>query len=306
MMIKRYRSLLMVMALVATLLAGCSNSEPTSDPTTERMQVTVSIVPQQYFVERIGGEHVEVNVMVLPGANPATYEPKPDQLTALSQSRAYFSIGVPFEKVWLERFASANEDMLVVDTAAGITRLPMATEHHHEGEEGEEGGTEIENPDPHIWLSPDLVKVQAQNIHDALVRLDPEHAKDYGQNLASFLADIETLDTEIRETLSDLDNRKFIVFHPSWGYFAQDYDLEMLPIEVGGQEPSAAELVALIEETRKENIRVIFAQPEFSTRAAETLADEIEGEVLLISPLAYEWMENLRQVADTFARVLDE
>lgn len=297
--------------LSGALLAGCGQSAPPGEITAPEsngpLNATVSILPQKYFVERIGGEHVNVNVMVEPGDSPATYEPRPEQLAALSQADAYFSIGVPFEGAWLDRIASANSEMLMVDATTGIARMPMKTHRHGEAEGHEEEvyhEGEPENPDPHIWLSPALVKAQAQTIYEALAALDPAHEDAYQANLDSFIADIDILDTDIREALEGGENKKFMVFHPAWGYFARDYGLEMIPVEVGGQEPSAAELAAFVTEAREEDIKVIFAQPEFSAKAAETIANEIGGEVLLISPLAPDWLDSLRHVADTFAEVL--
>lgn len=269
----------------AAMLAGCGRGA--ARPDGDQLNVTVSILPQKTFVERIGGQRVRVNVMVLPGESPATYEPKPAQLKALSEADAYVSIGVPFENAWLERIASANPDMRMVDTTKGIERIG-----------------EPQNPDPHIWLSPPLVKVQAETIQEALAALDPEHADVYRTNLEAFLAEVDALDAEIRETLDGAEGGRFMVFHPSWRYFAREYGLEMIPIEVGGQEPSAAELADLIGRAREEGIRVIFAQPEFSTEAAETVAGEIGGEVLLISPLAEDWSGNLRRVAETLAEAV--
>jgi len=279
--VKRLCIIVVALLLNAALPVGCGQS--TRPEPNGPLNVTVSILPQKYFVERVGGEYVTVNVMVEPGASPATYEPKPGQLVALSKAAAYFSIGVPFENAWLDKIASANPDMLMVDTAAGIERV---------------------GNDPHIWLSPTLVKTQAQTIYEALVELDPAHEADYEANLDGFVADVETLDTDIRATLERLETKKFMVFHPAWGYFARDYGLEMIPIEIGGQEPSAAELAALVTEAQGKGIKVIFAQPEFSTEGAETIANEIGGEVLLISPLNPEWLDNLRKVAKTFAEVL--
>jgi zinc transport system substrate-binding protein len=251
------------------------------------LTITVSILPQKFFVERIGGERVAVDAMVLPGESPATYEPQPAQLRALSEADAYVSIGVPFERAWLQRIASANSGMLMVDTTEGIDRV---------------GGAE--NPDPHIWLSPGLVKTQVRTIYEGLVALDPAHEAVYRANLDAFIAEINALDAGIREALADVERRKFMVLHPSWGYFARDYGLEMIAVEVGGQEPSAAELAELVLRAKRENIQVVFAQPEFSTRAAETIAAEIGGRVLLISPLAEDWLENMRKVAETLAEVL--
>jgi zinc transport system substrate-binding protein len=279
---------LLIGLLLGISLTGCGRSA--NPESTDRLQVTVSILPQRYFLERIGGKHVSVSVMVLPGESPATYEPSPEQLRSLSEAEAYVSIGVPFENAWLDRIASANREMMMVDTTEGIDRMPM--------------GGSGDNPDPHIWLSPRLVKIQARTITEALKELDPEHEATYQANLERFLDDIEALDADIRQSLSDLERRKFMVFHPSWGYFARDYNLEMIAIEVGGQEPSAAELAELIARAKEENIQVIFAQPEFSTKAAETIAEAIDGQVLLIDPLAPDWLSNMREVADTFAEVL--
>ena len=284
-----------VLLLLGLLLAGCGD-EP--DAQADALQVTVSIVPQQYFLERIGGDRVSVNVMVLPGENPATYEPKPEQLKALSKSAVYFRVGVAFENAWMDRIRAANQDMLIVDTRQGIGLLPIAAHDDHGEGEG--------NLDPHIWLSPDLVRVQARTIRDALVQVDPDHQDAYEANLVAFEAALDGLKTDIAQELAGVTHRKFMVFHPSWGYFAKDFGLEMVPIEIGGQEPSAAELAELISEAQSEDIKVIFAQPEFSTRPAETIAKQIGGKVLLISPLAYDWENNLRSVADTFGQVLGE
>jgi zinc transport system substrate-binding protein len=292
------------LVLLTVALLGCS---PTTESGGDRgLGVVVSIVPQRFFVERIGGDYVTASVMVEPGANPATYEPKPEQLRALSSAAAYFSIGVPFEEAWLPRIAEANRDMLIVDTIADIERMPMVL-HRHGDEEGdaEERGRAEGLPDPHVWLSPALAKVQSRAIYEALVQLDPAHRDAYRENHDAFIAEIDALETDIRQTLTGLDSREFIVFHPSWGYFARDFGLEQIPVQVGGQEPSAQELAQLIEEAREEDIQVVFAQPEFSTEAAETIAKEIGGEVLLISPLAPDWLENMRQVARTFADVLN-
>jgi len=300
------RRVLILVMVAGLLLAGCARSSSSEEEVVPDLQVTVSIVPQAYFVERIGGEHVAVQVMVEPGQSPHTYEPKPEQLVALSQSNVYFSIGVSFEDAWLERIAAASPGMLLVDTAAGIERRPIEAHDHGDDDGDREEDHEGENLDPHIWLSPRLVKIQARHMADALAELDPEHAQEYRDNLVAFEAEIDALDAEIRQQLAGLISAKFLVFHPSWGYFADEYGLEQVAIEMGGQEPSAAELAQLIALAREEGIRVVFAQPEFSTRSAEVIAQEIDGRVLLINPLALDWAENLREVARTVAEVLGE
>lgn len=301
----------LLFSIIMMLLAACSpaaNLQPVKESASDALQVTVSILPQKYFVERIAGDHVNVNVMVLPGANPETYEPKPEQMAQLSESAAYFSIGVPFETTWLDKIAAANPSMLMVDTASGIERIPMVEEHSHEGETGQADpvGGDQENLDPHIWLSPELVKIQAVHTYDAMVSLDPSNQAEYQKNLDAFTADIDALENDIQNKLSNLKSNKFIVFHPSWGYFARDFGLEQIPVQIGGQDPSAQEMAELIDEAKLDQVQVIFAQPEFSTTAAETIAQEIGGKVLLISPLSEDWLDNLKQVSQTFADVLNK
>lgn len=295
---------LLIIGGVCRALSGCAAQPDVVNKTPEQLGITVSILPQKYFVERVGGNRVNVNVMVGSGDNPHTYEPKPEQMRALSTAAAYFSIGVDFEDAWLERIVAAKPDMLLVDTIADIERMPLTAHHHEEPEHAETA--EHEGLDPHVWTSPELVKQQARTIYAALAQLDPAHAAEYKTNLEAFVADIETLQAEIRATLAGLDNRQFMVFHPSWGYFARDFGLEQIPVEIGGQEPSAAELAELISTAREAHIKVIFAQPELSQRTAETIAREIDGRVLLISPLAPDWLQNMRNVAAAFADVLRE
>jgi zinc transport system substrate-binding protein len=260
----------------------------------DKIGVAVSIEPQKYFVEKIGNGYVNVNVMVPPGVEPHTFEPKPEQLKALSRSQVYFRMRVEFEDAWIDKFIAANPKMQMVDTTEGIRLLYTSPVDH----------TASAKPNPHIWLSPRRVKRQAETIYVTLASLDPTHQAAYKTNLQRFIQEIDQLDAEIKRSLANLSNRKFIVFHPAWGYFAADYNLEMIPVEVEGQEPSAAELGKLIQRAQADQIHVIFAEPQFSPRAANLLAKEINGKVLMIDPLAGNWANNLRKVAQTFAQNL--
>lgn len=304
----------MVMLLLGIgLISGCNtvstpknlaenNPSPATKTSTETansvIDITVSIIPQKYFVEKIGGKNVRVNVMIPPGVDLHNYEPKPQQLQALNDAEAYITVGVAFETAWMDRIKAANQTMLIVDSTQGIERIPMV-EHHHE--EGESHGVE-ETLDPHIWLSPKLVKIQAQNIYNGLVKIDPNRQAEYQANLNQFITEVDQLDQQISQKLTPLKNRKFMVFHPAWGYFAKDYNLEQEAIEVGGQEPSAAELADLISEAKQDNIKIIFTQPEFSPRSAETLAKEIGGQVVFISDLDENWSDNLLKVSETLSQ----
>lgn len=269
----------------------------------EKLKVFVSIEPQAYFVERVGGDRVEVETLVRSGQSPATYEPSPRQMAALSESKLYFRIGVPFENALLPRIEETAPGLKVVDTRAGVPLREMKS-HSHTGGSSEDRtgdarreGNGFEGRDPHIWLSPRRVKVQARTLATALAEIDPAGGETYERNYAEFARDLDRLDAELTETLKPVRGKTFLVFHPSWGYFAEDYGLKQEPIEREGKEPSARQLARIIEEAEREGVKVIFVQPQFSRSRAEAVADAIGGEVETIDPLARDYMRNLRSVA---------
>jgi len=257
-----------------------------------KLHVFVSILPQAYFVERVGGTHVEVEVLVGPGQSPATFEPTPQQMTKLSQTSVYFSIGVPFEKRLVEKIQATLTNLRIIDTRQGIKLRTMQDEHH--------GGSS----DPHIWLNPNLVKIQATTICDELCRLDPQNAAEYRKNLKAFKTDLHEVDTRIAQMLAPLRGRKFYVFHPSFGYFADAYGLTQVAVEMEGKEPGAKELASLINQAIEDSVKVIFVQPQFSARSTEAVAEAIGGVVVLIDPLAKDYLQNLEDIAEKIVRVL--
>ena len=266
----------------------------------ETMKVFVSILPQKYFVEKIGQGLVDVSVMVPPGASPATYEPKPKQMVGLSRARLYFTIGVPFERTWLKKLETANPKMRLVHTDHGIKKRAMKAHHNH----GERGKREKVILDPHIWTSPPLVIMQARNILTGILQVDPSNGTVYEANYRKFITEILDLDADLRNVFKGRQGLQFMVFHPSWGYFANAYGLRQVPIEMEGKEPKPAQLKELIANARKHDIKVVFVQPQFSSRSAQLIAREIGGHVLTADPLAENWMENLRHLAERFRTAL--
>jgi zinc transport system substrate-binding protein len=270
----------------------------------ERMTVFVSIVPQKYFVQQIGKDLVDVHVMVQPGMSPATYEPKPKQMAVLSKTKVYFAIGVPFENVWLEKIAAANPKMKVVHTDHGIEKIPMAAHHHHEeGKRHDEENHEHGILDPHIWLSPPLVKILARTMLAAFKEIDPYRRTVYEANCHKFISRIDALDAQFKAIFAGKEGLQIMVFHPEWGYFSYAYGLNQAAIEIEGKEPKPARLKKLIEHAREKGIKVVFVQPQFSSKSAEIaelVAKEIGGQVAFANPLAEDWMANLREVADKF------
>jgi zinc transport system substrate-binding protein len=275
--------------LVATLAARAA----------EPLRVFVSILPQKYLVERVGGERVEVSVMVGPGQSPATFEPGQRQMSALEHAAVFFRVGMPFEAVWLPRVRAANPHMAIVDQREGLPLRNDAAGHGHDHGSGPYAGK-----DPHVWTSPRLVRAMAAQVGDTLARLDPGAATAYTARLQSLLADLDTLDAGIRRTLAGLEGRRFLVFHPTWGYFAQEYGLEQVAIEHEGKEPGARFLARLIDESRGQGIRAVFVQRQFSRTTAEAVARAIGARVIELDPLAEDYPANMRHVARTFREAL--
>ena len=286
-----------------------------------RIPVFVSIAPQAEFVQQIGGDWVEVHTLVEPGADPHTYEPKPQQMVALSRAQLYFAVGIEFEKARLGKIEAMNPDLKIVHTDHGILKLPMASHEHHHDEghkpeaaehEAEEHDDhrdhaprhEVENLDPHVWLSPPLVMFQARSILAALQAVDPAHRSGYEANYRQFVLDLVDLDAYLRATFDGHRGAAFMVFHPSWGTFAHTYGLRQIPIELEGKRPKPAQLKALIEYARVEGIKVVFVQPQFSAKSAEQISKAIDGRVVTVDPLARNWNENLRHVAEEFKHAL--
>ena len=261
----------------------------------------VSILPQKTFVKAIGGDKVNVTLMVQPGNSPHTYEPKPSQMISVSKADIYFAIDVEFEQVWLPKFIYLNQNMHIVPLDYGIKKLSMGDKKHDCSAHGANHDHAAQSKDPHIWTSPENVRIIAINIYKALASYDAKNADYYKTNLEIFLTSIEKTDAKIIEILSTLQSRKFMVFHPSWGYFAKTYNLEQIAVEVEGKSPKPKELVHLIQEAKEEKVTAIFTQPEFSDSSAKIIAKELNIPVIKVSPLSPYWAENLIKIAKTIA-----
>jgi len=270
-----------------------------------KLNVVVSILPEKFFVEQIAKDNAHVTVMVPPGSSPHTYEPKASQMRAISDADLYFAIGVEFEGAWLPRFRSQNPKLTIVDLSKAVRKIPMAPEHvHHEKEHRSESEHDHEGHglDPHIWLSVRNIQKMAPLIEKALESKDPEHSAEYRKNLDAFEKSLQALDRKISGILTKVPKGSaFMVFHPSWGYFARDYGLRQLPVEVEGKAPKPRQLMQLIDTARKAKIRAIFVQPEFSDKSARLLAQELGIPVMKISPLAEDWSGNLLRLSRAVA-----
>ena len=276
---------LLALLSIAVLLCGCVFPDQT--PSSGKIRAVVSIAPLGEFVREVGGEKVQITVLVPPGAEPHTFEPSPSQMKEVARADLYVQNGAGLE-FWMDSLLSVNDKMLVVNSSKGLSLL---------SDEGE--------VDPHIWLSLRNARQQVKNICDGLIKLDPAGMDAYLKNRDDYLFRLEELDKELKVAFAGAKRRIFIVHHPAWTYFARDYSLEQIPIMEGEKEPGPRHLSEVIELGRKNNITAVFVEPEFNPKAAEVIAREMNASIVYLDPLAANYLENMRLAGEKIAESLE-
>ena len=267
--------------LTIIFFTSCSRGGGTKDSDTGERIITVSIAPFRYFIEAIGGDDFEVNVMVPAGANPHVYEPFPEQVYKLRKSIAYVSNGyLGFEITWLGRFYDINKRMKKLTLSQNIE--PLSSVHHHDG-------GHVEGADPHYWVSPKCAIIMAASVRDFLGELNPGNKTKYEANYQNLLSVITGIDKKASDLFSGVKNKSFMIYHPNLGYLARDYGLEEISVEYEGKEPPPSRLKELIDRARTDNIRTVFVQREYDTKNAKAIAHEIGADVQIIDPLSGDW-----------------
>lgn len=269
------------------MLVSCKQQQGNSK--TGQPVTTVSVLPQKYILEKIAGDFLSVNVMVPPGASPTDYEPTPKQMVALSNSDLYFYIGhLGFEEAWLDRLAQNAPNTNFVSCSNNLKLEKDSCDHNHEGHHHE--------IDPHIWMSPVMVKQIVIDITNLLVKTYPEKVSDFNANAQQFIAEIDSLHLVLKNTFADQSHRSFMVFHPALGYFAHDYNLQQHSIEYEGKSPSTTHLRKMIDLVNSEKITTIFIQSQFETDKAKSVAEETNTKIISINPLDENWMGMMNDI----------
>lgn len=277
--------ILFIQVVLSVLFIGCKEKNTHPDAPT----ITVSIEPLRFFTEQIAGNRFHVTTLVPKGSNPETYEPTPQQLISLSDSKAYLLVGdLGFERTWVKRIAENAPDLKFFNLSQNINLLKDS--HHHDGHT--HTGT-----DPHTWTSPKNAQIIAKNICDALCSIDSTGTIYYQKRLKRLDKQLEKIDLTICHELEAVSNRTFMIYHPALGYFARDYGLQQVCIEEGGKEPSPSQLKNLIRNVKNEKVGVVFVQQEFSSTNAELIARETGARIVRINPLSYHWSEEIIQIA---------
>ena len=287
-----------IMIAMLLLVIACSQPKEHQD----KMRVVVTIPPLAEFVEKIGGSKVQVSIMVPAGASPHSYEPTPGQLTDVANAKLYVKVGTPveFELVWLDKLLATNSGITVCNASEGIDLIDAGNGHEKTHTTGH-GHTN----DPHVWVAPGNAMIMVNNICRSMITVDPQNKQSYEMNRDSYLLVLDSLDRDITTILGTKKQRKFLVYHPAWSYFAHAYGIEQIPIEVEGKEPTAQVLQAIIVQARDRGIKVIFASPQFNTKSAEVIAREMNGTVILIDPLARDYVVNMRRILQILAATME-
>lgn len=294
-------------ALAITLLALAALVWPLPTPAAAQGQAApksrcfVGVPPVAWFAERLAGPLAEVQVLAPPGASPHTFEPTPKQVAALSRAQVYFSLRLPFEEKILPRVLAANPGLKVVDLTQGMSLRQLSEEEEEAEGAGHGHGHDKDHAagqaDPHVWLSPALARVMADNLAQGLASVDPAHADQYQANRERLEREIAELDQRLAQVLAPLKGREFLVYHPAFGYLGDAYGLRQVPVELEGKEPGPKRLARLIEAARQRGVRVVFVQPQFPSASARRLAEAIGGAVVALDPLARDWAANLERLA---------
>lgn len=295
--------------LLFVLLSSCASAQAQAP-----LKLVVSVAPQKYLLERLVDPQSVVTVMVDPGQSPTTWEPSPRKMAQLAQSDILFSIGVPFELVWLPRLKTLFPQLVIADSCAGMELRALARHHHDDNNSAHradhDASHEVEQTenalDPHVWLDPLLDIQMAENMAAVLCRHDPAHCNEYQQRLQQLRSEFLDLHQRIRQLLAPYANGRFMVFHPSWGYFAARYQLQQLAIELDGKEPSGLRLAEIIQQARTERIRAIFVQQQFSRKAATSIARQLDIEVMTLDPLREDLAAGLWSTAQKLTTALEK
>lgn len=304
---KRLLIISIIILAYLTLFNGCGKNQisDSSIEKTEKIKVFVTILPQKEFVQAVGGNRVEIYEMIPPGFSPATYEPRPSQMASLAEARAYFQVGqLPFEKTQLAKIKSTGRNLDIFNTSEGIQYRKITEEHHHHQHQDDNHDHQAGNSDPHTWLSPVLVKIQIDNIARGLSHIDPVNTEFYQANAKEYQRKLDQLDKDLRKILTPLKGQSILVYHGAFGYFTDHYNLKQLVIEEAGREPTLNQIEKIIQISNQNKIKIVFTQAQFDTKTAKVIADEINGVVIPIDPLASNYLENMLQIAQTIQKNL--
>lgn len=299
--------LFLSVAVLGSFLTLLVSAEGRSTP----VKAFVSIPPQAFFVEQIGGDHVMIDTLLMPGKNHDTFTPSPDQVARLAKADLFFTIGLPYERSVVKKIETGFKNLRVVNTVEGISFRKIEGGHTHTHDHDHEASSLLSDRedgsvgnDPHTWLNPLLVITQAENILTALIAADPESRSFYTANFEAFTGKLKELDGMIHSLLEPVKGGVIFVFHPAYGYFTDAYGLKQMPVEIEGKSPKAKELASFIKQAKEHHVRALFVQKDSSHVAAKKIAAAVNGVVIEVNPLEKNYFGNLMAIAEAVSGAL--
>ncbi len=292
---KKFALFIVFCSCVLLAVAGIKKQQKTPE-VTEKKQVLVTLPVYRYFVERIAGEHIDVHVLVPPGANPHAYEPSPLEVHRAQQCSLWVRTGEPMESKILTALSERNQQLNLLNLAHELEEDLIEThdhDHHHHCCHDEH--------DLHFWLSPKLAKKQAELINNALCKISPKNKSTFHENLKGFLVDLDQIDLTIQARLENMKHRAILVSHAALGYFCRDYHLKQLSLETEGKDPLPKELARTLMHTMQENVSCVLTQPQYNNKGAELIAEKLSLPVRSIDPYDANYLENLRLITEAIA-----
>lgn len=300
----RYRSL-RVAALMAVLMAVTVGGA-FSQATTSALRVAVSIPPMREWVRRIAGDRVSVSLVMPPGSSPHAFEPSPKQLVELGSAQLWFTIGIDFEYPLLPKVRAMYPKLGIVDVTKNI-KFRTLRPGEKETDASPAGGPvdpALTNRDQHSWLGYEQAKAEIAAVRDELIARDPAGAALYRSNYGAYMQEIDAVFAKLKAELMPLSGENVFVYHPAFGYFFDIFGITQVAVELGGKEPTQKELMALIEQAKRDKAKAIFTQAQFSESAAKAVAGAIGAAVVPIDPLAGDWLANLSRMGQALLRAL--
>ena len=289
---KKLSIVIVILVIAAGVIGYFGFQNLNANNSNGKIGVVVSIGPEVQWVNAVGGDKVNVTLMVPPDDDPHTYEPLPGQLKQVSNAKMYAEIGSPleFETNYMGKIEAANPNLLIVNCSQGITLMPNTAEN------------ESDTMDPHDWVDPKDAEVMVNNIYLDLVKVDPTDQAYFEKNRDNYEAQLETLDNYTAQTLKDKKGTDILIFHPAFGYYAKDYNLTQIAVMINDEEPSPQRIALLLNTAKADNITVMYNEPQYDPSYMQSIASQVNGKVLTVNDLDENYLQNMRNVANAFAQ----
>lgn len=294
-------SMIRLLFLLTFLFGSCSSLFSVAEPASKE-KILVTIAPYRYFVQEIGGDLFDVEVMVPQGASAHSFEPNPRQMVEAAQAKMWFVMGESFEPRVVKTIKGMNQAIEIVDLRKGVNLIRGDASHSH-GEHCHKGGLCLSQGfDPHVWLSPKEMKVQVATIKEGLAKLHPERTEEFEANAKKLEQKLDLIEQEISSLLPKNSPLTILVSHPSFGYLARDFGLVQVTIEFEGREPTQKQILAVVEKAKSSGVKTVFTQPQHPSKGAKVIAEYIGANLVDVDPYSADYFTNLKAMAELFAK----